>query len=542
MSNDPVRAGLLALRLTPERVKQSAFGLTLRVFPGAVLPRVLRLWETGRRERALGLAARAPARPRTLRRLARWAAAVERPDTARLLAGRLPPGGRHRARLEAVLARRAAGPAGAAVGRGPGEGPGEVPAPAARRPAGPPVPGRVLHLVTNSPPYRNAGYTVRTLGIVRGQRAAGLDPHVVTRLGFPVAQGVWDGRPVQYLEGVPHHRLLPLLMPAAPHRVLERNAELAARLVERLRPAVLHAATDHPNGRIALALRETYGLPVVYEVRGFLEETWLTQAPGRTPADPAYRRARELETHCMRAADAVITLGEQMRREIVSRGVPPERVHVVPNAVDEEFLRPPPDAGPLRAALGIAPDEPVAGTVATLTPHEGVSTLVRAAAELRRRGGALRVLVVGDGPQLAVVRRQAEALTPPGTVLFTGRVPHAEVRRHLAVLDVFAVPRTADRVCRLVTPLKPVEAMACGLPVLASDLPALAELVTDGVHGRLLPPDDPGAWAEALGGLLERPAERRRMGEAARRRVARDRTWSRAGVRTRDIYRMLGAA
>ncbi|WP_207958379.1 glycosyltransferase family 4 protein, partial [Streptomyces sp. YIM 98790] len=423
-----------------------------------------------------------------------------------------------------------------------GHGPREVPAPAARRPARPVVPGRVLHLVTNSPPYRNAGYTVRTLGIVRAQRAAGLDPHVVTRLGFPVAQGVWDGRRVQDLDGVPHHRLLPLLMPSGPAEVLSRNAELAARLVERLRPAVLHAATDHPNGRIALALRRTYGLPVVYEVRGFLEETWLTQAPGRTAADPAYRAARELETHCMRAADAVITLGEEMKREIASRGVPPDRIHVVPNAVDEEFLRPPPAPGPLRAALSLAPDEPVVGTVATLTPHEGIGTLLRAAAELRRRGTAVRVLVVGDGPQLPVLRRQAEALLPPGTVLFTGRVPHHAVRRHLALLDVFAVPRTADRVCRLVTPLKPVEAMACGIPVVASALPALSELVTDGVHGRLVRPDDPGAWAGALDRLLADPEARRRLGAAGRRRVARERTWSRVGVRTRDIYRMLGAA
>lgn len=152
-----------------------------------------------------------------------------------------------------------------------------------------PVPGRVLHLVTNSLPYAHAGYTVRTQKLAEAQRAAGLDPHVVTRIGFPVARGVLDAGSVQLVGGVPQHRLLPWWLPYGQGPALARNAELAGRLVERLRPAVLHAATDHGNGRVALALREVYGLPVVYEVRGFLEETWLSQDPARTPADPVYR-------------------------------------------------------------------------------------------------------------------------------------------------------------------------------------------------------------------------------------------------------------
>ncbi|MFD3456463.1 glycosyltransferase family 4 protein [Streptomyces sp. NPDC058691] len=461
------------------------------------------------------------------------------PVRAAGLALRLAPGPARRpagwalARLPARDPHRVRGAAGRAYG------PSEVPAP--RGAPGRPVPGRVLHLVTNSLPYRNAGYTVRTHAIARAQRQAGLDPQVVTRLGFPVAQGVWDGRPTQVVDGVPYHRLLPVRMPATPGAVLARNAELAARLVERLRPAVLHAATDHPNGRVALALRESFGLPVVYEVRGFLEETWLTQGPGRSPDSASFRERRALETHCMRSADLVFTLGEAMKGEIVARGVPEERVRVVPNAVDDVFLEPLPDAGPLRARLGIAPDELVVGTVSTLTPHEGIGTLLRAGAELRRRGVPLRLLIVGDGPLRPALERQAAELGLGDGALFTGRVPYSEVRSYHAVLDVFAVPRTPDRVCQLVTPLKPVEAMASGLPVAASDLKALGELIEDEVSGRLIPSEDPHAWAEALEVLLYSAKRRRMMGEAARTRVARDRTWVHIAVRTRDAYRSLGA-
>lgn len=467
-----------------------------------------------------------------------WGELRHDPARAALLGLRLLP-----ARL-----RRGAGPverwlSGRARAAGPGATPSAVRVTvprSVRRAAVRPVPGRVLHLVTNSLPFRHAGYTVRTQKLAEAQRAAGLDPHVVTRIGFPVAQGVLDASASQSVAGVPQHRLLPVWLPYGQGALLSRNAELAGRLVERLRPAVLHAASDHGNGRVALALREAYGLPVVYEVRGFLEDTWLTQAPGRGERDAVYRARRELETRCMREADLVLTLGDAMRAEIMSRGVPGERVLVVPNAVDEAFLAPLPDEAPVRARLGIAADEFVVGTVGSLTPHEGIGTLLHAGAELRRRGIPLRLLIVGDGPERAALERLAARLGLGGVVVFTGRVPHAQVRDYLAVLDVFAVPRTDARVCRLVTPLKPVEAMASGVPVAASDVAALRELVEHEVTGVLLPPGSPHSWAEGIEVLLYSQKRRLEWGAAARALVARERTWDRVAATTRQAYRALG--
>ncbi|MFI9245921.1 glycosyltransferase [Streptomyces sp. NPDC053086] len=465
-----------------------------------------------------------------------WGELRHDPARAALLAVRLLPAPvRRRVRpVEGWLSDRARA-------AGPGATPSavRVTAPAGRPVR--PVPGRVLHLVTNSLPFTHAGYTVRTQKLAEAQRAAGLDPHVVTRIGFPVVRGVLDAGPLQIVGGVPQHRLLPARLPYGQGPLLARNAELAGRLVERLRPAVLHAATDHGNGRVALALRESYGLPVVYEVRGFLEETWLSQDPARGPLDPVYRMRRELETHCMREADLVLTLGAAMKAEIVARGVPRERVLIVPNAVDEAFLAPPPDGAPVRARLGIAPYEYVVGTVGSLTPHEGIGTLLHAGVELRRRGVPLRLLIVGDGPERARLQRLAARLgLDDGTALFTGRVPHTQVRDFYAVLDVFAVPRTDERVCRLVTPLKPVEAMASGLPVTASDLTAMRELVEPEVNGRLIPPESPLAWADELEMVLYSHKRRLEWGAAARAMVVRERTWDRVAATTHEAYRSLG--
>jgi glycosyltransferase involved in cell wall biosynthesis len=300
---------------------------------------------------------------------------------------------------------------------------------------------------------------------------------------------------------------------------------------------VLHAASNYANAVIALALRDATGLPVVYEVRGFWEDTWLSRhtASADLTLSDRYVRTRALETHCMTQADLVVTLGEAMREEIVQRGVPAENVVIVPNGVSESFLRPlPQDGGRLRASLGIQPGEQVVGLVSSLVAHEGIGTLLEAVKLLNDEGVRARALIVGDGPERTALQRQATALGLDA--IFTGRVPAARVRDYHAVLDVFVVPRTPDRVCQLVTPLKPVEAMASGLPLVVSSVRALAEIVQDGETGLLFPPLDAGALAGQLRQLLDRPDLRAKLGVAARDWVARDRTWAHNAARYREVY------
>jgi hypothetical protein len=171
--------------------------------------------------------------------------------------------------------------------------------------AAPHIPGRVLHLVTDALPTTSAGYTIRTHEIALAQREAGLDPHVATRVGYPVTQGRIDGRRLVELDGMPYHRLLPWRMPGQADTLARQSLELAADLTRQLRPSVLHAASNYANARLALALRERYGLPVVYEVRGFWEDTWLSRCPdaAERAASELYQRNRDLETQCMLAAD-----------------------------------------------------------------------------------------------------------------------------------------------------------------------------------------------------------------------------------------------
>jgi glycosyltransferase involved in cell wall biosynthesis len=305
---------------------------------------------------------------------------------------------------------------------------------------------------------------------------------------------------------------------------------------------VLHAASNYANAVIALALRDATRLPVVYEVRGFWEDTWLSRhaADKDLKLSDRYVRTRALETHCMNAADLVVTLGEAMREEILERGVDPGKVIIVPNGVSEEFLTPlPDDQGKLRASLGIKPGEHVVGLVSSLVAHEGIGTLLEAVKILNQRGVRTRALIVGDGPERPALQRQAAELGIDA--IFPGRVPMSQVRAYHAVLDAFVVPRTPDRVCQLVTPLKPVEAMASGLPVVVSGVRALSEIINDKVTGLVAPPLAPAALADALQTLLEDQPLRAELGANAREWVARDRTWAHNAARYREAYQRLGA-
>ncbi|MFB4305980.1 glycosyltransferase family 4 protein [Actinomadura sp. GTD37] len=453
--------------------------------------------------RAARLAVRLAARTPFGARLRRSPLAVPKPRDVR----------RETAELRALLARpRAAAPR---HERRPGNG--------------------VLMFVTNALPCTNAGYTVRTHRIALAQRETGLDTHVVTRLGHPLGQGVGDARARVDVDGVPYHRLLPWLPPGDPVRAVGKSADLAGRLVEELRPSVLHAVSNHLNAAVALELGRRHGVPVVYEVRGFLEDSWLSRDPAHRATDEFYRLTRELETRRMAEADAVVTLGEAMRAEIASRGVPEEKIFTVPNGVDEAFLEPLPDGRDLREELGIPETATVVGLTSSFYGYEGIDTLIDAAALLRDRGAPVTLLLVGDGPERGALERRAAGHGVHA--VFTGRVPMESVRRYHAALDVFAVPRRADRVCQLVTPLKPIEAMAGGIPVIASDVKALREIVEPGVTGALTVPEDPESWANCLEDLAYSPELRQKIGRAARERVAAERTWRAVTRGYRAAYR-----
>ena len=406
-----------------------------------------------------------------------------------------------------------------------------------------PVQGRILHVVGASLPYGHTGYSLRTGYVTEAQRRVGLDPHVVTPLGFPDGRGVPAGGREEHVGGVPHHRLptahgIPEQLDAR----LSLTVRLVADLIERLRPAAIHAASDYQNALVALEVGRAFDPPILYEVRGFWEETQRAVRGLDSKSNEEYRWRRERENQCCRAADRVVTLAEVMVTELVDRGVPADKITVVPNGVDVDRFSPVARDSGLAARLAIGQGQVVLGYVSNLTGYEGVRFLIQAIADLLQRGHDVKGLIVGDGAERERLIEHAVSLGIADRVVFTGRVPHEEVHRYYGLVDIFVVPRTSDRVCQLVTPLKPFEAMAAARAVVVSRVAALEEIVQEGITGLTFTADDAADLANVAESLVQDAEQRHTLGQAARRWVCQHRTWHQVGERYRQLYESMSIA
>ncbi|WP_136518565.1 glycosyltransferase [Cellulomonas telluris] len=399
-----------------------------------------------------------------------------------------------------------------------------------------PVPRRVLHVVGRAVPTTQSGYTLRTHSTGRAQVAAGLEPHVYVQLGItattsPVGQ-------VDEADGVTYHRPVGDSIFEVGHAAwLQSNAEALLEVARQVRPTVLHAHSDFFNALIARAVGDVTGIPVVYEARGFWEESWLSRTAdkygwtdtaalfARYGTPEAYEWRREREADARAAADHVVTLARVMSRRIVAAGLPPERLTIVPNAVDGERFAVPERDDALAEQLGIPGNAVVVGCVTSVVEYEGIEVLLDAFARLARNGSPTWLLVVGDGPVLGHLQERAGALGLEN-VSFTGRVPHADVLRYYSVIDIFAVPRRPADVCRLVTPLKPFEAFATGRVVVLSDVEALQEIAEDSGAAALFPAGDPDALADVLQQLVDDPHRRAALSRAGATWVRGERSWA----------------
>ena len=403
---------------------------------------------------------------------------------------------------------------------------------------------RILHLLKVSAPYRQSGYTIRSGYTLHGQQAAGLDPVAMTALGFPRSVGVTEAPGIEDIEGIPHIRLDP--GPdydlAGPYdRYLHDYVAAAAPHVRKLAPAVIHAHSGfrgYESALVGLALGRHFGIPVVYEMRGFFESLWTSDTEWAERSE-TYRRRFETENRCMAEAAAVVTLSETMRDEIIARAVSPRNVVVIPNGVDIRMFAPRPRSPSLVERYGLR-DRFVFGYVSNLDHYrEGHETLIDAAVHLRERGLDAVALIIGDGKRRSELERLAREHGAGDAVVFTGRVPHSAVLDYYALLDVFVIPRIPERAARLVTPLKPFEAMAAGIPLVTSDVAALREIIGEGDRGRHFPAGDSSALAAVLGEMQADPVGRTLLAQRARRWVAAERQWSVNGRRYAQLYARL---
>lgn len=401
-----------------------------------------------------------------------------------------------------------------------------------------------MHLVSTALPVFPGGNSVRTHDVARAQRAAGLDPIVVVRPGLPEDP---DEPTSDEVDGIRHRWLRPGRLPRHPQdRALQAFADLAAESARVLCPAVIHssetASMRDTTAQVAMAVARSRGIPHVFEVRGFREDSWVVRAGADGAASQRYRLVRESDTWLMHNADAVVTLSEVMADELMTRGIPRDHITLVPNAVDGERYAPRPRDEALASRLGIADHEVVIGFAGGLRSYEALPVLVRAFGRLVEAERAVRLVLVGDGPDAATLRAMVAELGLADRVSMPGLVPFESMVSWYSLMDIVTTARTADRVARLVTPTKPLEALAMGRAVVVSDTPALMEMVEPERTALVVPPGSVDALAETLDRLVLDEHLRARLGADGRQWVLAHRSWTTNGQRYRVLFERLGAA
>jgi glycogen synthase len=394
---------------------------------------------------------------------------------------------------------------------------------------------RILHVFDHSLPLQS-GYVSRSLSIIRSQQARGWHTfHVTTPRYLPSDQTF------EMIDGVKYYRSRRVGVSTAGIRELLEMESTRRTLEEIIRlehPDIIHAHSPVLTALPTLAASRKFNLPVVYEVRALWEDAAVDYG-STSEGTLRYKASRLIETSVMRRADRVVTLCESLRKEIAARGIPADRIAVVPNGVDADFLNSLEDGQEAaRESLGLT-GRFVLGFIGSFYTYEGLDLLLAAASRLSEALPNLVILLVGGGPDEHRLRGLVQKKGIDPLVRFTGRVHHSQISRYYAAADVMVFPRTRSRLTDLVTPLKPLEAMAREKPVIASDVGGHRELIEDCETGYLFSAGDLNALTGRILEVARNPKDRSRVAHNGRVFVARERIWDRVADRYAELYGQL---
>ena len=396
---------------------------------------------------------------------------------------------------------------------------------------------KILHILDHSLPL-HSGYTFRTLSILEDQRRRGWAPVAVTS---PKHEASWK-QPSQQMEEIGGFRFYrtghsrsgfaPLAGELQLMRQLARRIEEVAKIEK---PALLHAHSPVLNVLPSLWAGRRLNIPVVYEIRAFWEDAAVDHGTF-TANSWKYRMVRMMETWACRKASQVAVLCNGIKNDLIQRGISEEKLTVVFNGIDpQDFQTLDPDKE-LARTLGIG-GKKVLGFVGSFYRYEGLDLLVKAFAKLCETRDDLVLLLVGGGEMERELRDQVAKLSLQGKVVIPGRFPHEDIPHVYSLIDILVYPRYSMRLTELVTPLKPLEAMAMSKPLVASDIGGHRELIQNEFTGLLFRAGDVSALAGTLQRLLEDAGLRAKLATQGNDWVRQNHTWSKTTTCYSTIYK-----
>ena len=408
----------------------------------------------------------------------------------------------------------------------------------------------IIYHASQSLPHSSSGYSIRTHGLVSSLVSKGYPMKVMLRHGYPADRNDFKGNIIRNIEQVDN---VEYYFPTAVNRQsslinyqevynfnklrqYEKQAiESLISMAQKEKPFVIHSASNFVVGLAGAKAAKALGIKSIYEIRGFWHLTQSTKREGYEGSDH-YRLSEKFEIETAKESDYVFTITQALKDILVENGVEEDKIFVLPNAVDSSKFNIAPKDKKLESELGFE-GKVVIGYIGSFVEYEGLDLLLEACSILKEKHGDIfRLLLVGDGDTMQLLRRTARFLQLEDQVVFTGRIPHDDVQRYYSLIDIAPLPRKGLRVCELVSPLKPFEAMGAGKVLITSSVQALAEIVQDGVTGMVFEKDNSEDLAAKLETAILDKELRKNIGENANKWVVENHSWDVISQRVTSLY------
>jgi glycogen(starch) synthase len=388
---------------------------------------------------------------------------------------------------------------------------------------------KILHVLHHSLPYLD-GYSIRSKYIVEFQRKLNLTPIIITSAHHEIEVGHHVSgifHPQEIIDALTYYRTQfpqgqlkawQLRKRFFRERVL---IQALSKAIQRVLSAehidVIHAHSPVLCGIPALKAAKARQIPFVYEVRSFWETVFSEKSL-------QYKLGRYVETRLCRKADAVIAIAQPMVDDIIARGISAAKVYKVPNGVDVDSFVPLEKDHTLLSKHNLQGCT-VLGFIGSFYRFEGLECLIQAMAEVAQRVPQARLVLVGGGEEEQRIQQLSRQLQLTDKVICVGRVPHTEVLKYYSIMDILVYPRYSDRVTNLVTPLKPLEAMAMGKATIGSDVGGIRELLDNGNVGLLFEAGNVHDLADKITYMIHHARYRQELGEKGRDYILKQRSW-----------------
>ena len=408
----------------------------------------------------------------------------------------------------------------------------------------------IIYHASQSMPHTSSGYAIRTHGLISSLISKNYDVKVMLRHGYPLDRNDFKGEVVNSIEqidNVEYHftdtnpsasNLINYQEVYNFNRLKRYESQAISSLISmsnEVKPAAIHSASNFVVGLAGAKAAKALGIPSIYEVRGFWHLTQSTKREGYEGSDH-YTLSERFEIQTAKESDYVFTITKALKDILVENGVEETKISVLPNAVDSSKFNLNPKDKLLKKDLGFE-DKVVIGYIGSFVHYEGLDLLLEACSILKEKHGDIfRLLLVGDGDTMQLLRRTARFLQLEDMIVFTGRIPHEEVQRYYSLIDIAPLPRRGLRVCELVSPLKPFEAMGAGKVLVTSSVQALAEIVDDGVTGLVFEKDNSEDLANKLEMVILDEGLRNSIGKKANEWVIKNHSWEVISKRVTKIY------